>query len=96
LPPLAEREVIAGLPDGLIVLDSRGLVAEINQHAPRLLGIHGERWIGRSLAQLITNSPFEHDLRRLLNTSVTTSRVCYALLALSGVRLEDDTQSLPK
>ncbi|MBO9312594.1 MAG: PAS domain-containing protein [Chloroflexus sp.] len=73
LAPLAEREVIAGLPDGLIVLDSRGLVAEINQHAPRLLGIHGKRWIGRSLAQLITNSPFEHDLRRLLNTSVTTS-----------------------
>lgn len=70
LAPLAEQEVIAGLPDGLIVLDSRGLVAEINQHAPRLLGIQQGRWIGRSLTSLIINSPFEQDLQRLLNTPV--------------------------
>lgn len=71
LAPLAEQEVIAGLPDGLIVLDSRGLVAEINQHAPRLLGIQQGRWIGRSLTSLIVNSPFERDLQRLLNTPVS-------------------------
>jgi len=73
LAPLAEQEVIASLPDGLIILDSRGLVAEINQHAPRLLGISSERWIGRPLAQLVVNSPFGRDLQLLLTTTVTAS-----------------------
>lgn len=71
LAPLAEQEVIAGLPDGLIVLDSRGLVAEINQHAPRLLGVDSDRWIGRPLTQLVANSPFGRDLQHLLNTTLT-------------------------
>ncbi|MFN3374828.1 MAG: PAS domain-containing protein, partial [Chloroflexus sp.] len=71
LAPLAEQEVIAGLPDGLIVLDSRGLVAEINQHAPRLLGVDSDRWIGRPLTQLVATSPFGRDLQHLLNTTLT-------------------------
>ncbi len=72
LAPLAEQEVIAGLPDGLIVLDSRGLVAEINQHAPRLLGVTTERWIGRSLAQIVATSPFAQELQSFLNANPMT------------------------
>ncbi|MEF3274803.1 MAG: PAS domain-containing protein [Chloroflexus sp.] len=71
LAPLAEQEVIAGLPDGLIVLDSRGLVAEINQHAPSLLGINTDRWIGRALTELVASSPFGRALQQHLATPIT-------------------------
>lgn len=73
LAPLAEQEVIASLPDGLIILDSRGLIVEINQHAPRLLGIEKERWIGRSLAHLVRNSPFGNDLQHILHTNPSST-----------------------
>lgn len=66
LAPLAEREILAGLPDGLIVLDSRGRVADANNLAPGLLGLPPGRWAGRSLAQLSAASPLADDLRALL------------------------------
>lgn len=57
LAPLAERAIVAGLPDGLVVLDSFGYVAEMNLLAPHLLGLPSERWIGRPFADLLAASP---------------------------------------
>ncbi len=37
LTPIAQREIFASLPDGLVVLDRRGVVAAINDLAPPLL-----------------------------------------------------------
>jgi signal transduction histidine kinase len=66
LGPLAEREIVAGLPDGLVVLDTGGHVVEVNDLAPQLLHIPTERWNGRKLTSLIAQSPLADELSPLL------------------------------
>jgi PAS domain S-box-containing protein len=79
LGPLAEREIMAGLPDGLIVLDSFGYVAEINELAPKLLEIDGERWAGRAFSEIVAASPVLGAIRSLLDEPqiVRTRQVVY-------------------
>jgi PAS domain S-box-containing protein len=90
LGPLAEREIVAGLPDGLVVLDSFGYVAEMNALAPQLLGLPSERWAGRPFADLIAASPVVATIRdRLSEPQVAhTRQVVYeADGSVNGVEL---------
>jgi signal transduction histidine kinase/PAS domain-containing protein len=66
LAPLAQREVFASLPDGVVVLDQRGVVAANNDLAPPLLAVRPGKWVGRPLLDVLAGSPLELDLRALL------------------------------
>jgi signal transduction histidine kinase len=79
LMPLAQREIFASLPDGVIVLDQRGIVMAINDLAPRLLSAQASQWIGRPLLELVAGSPLEIDLRAILAPPIqlTTRNTSY-------------------
>jgi len=79
LAPLAERAIFAGLPDGLIVVDTLGHIADANDLAPKLLGVPGGRWAGRPLAQIAAGSPVIDELRALLAAApqAVTRQVAY-------------------
>jgi signal transduction histidine kinase/PAS domain-containing protein len=66
LAPIAQREVFASLPDGVVVLDQRGVVTAINDLAPPLLAAESAEWVGRPLLEVVAGSPLELDLRALL------------------------------
>ncbi len=90
LGPLAEREIFTGLPDGLVVLDSFGYVTQVNELAPRLLGLPNERWTGRRFAELIAASPVVGNIRDLLAEPQVahTRQVVYAAGdAVHGIEL---------
>jgi signal transduction histidine kinase len=66
LTPIAQREIFASLPDGVVVLDQRGVVAAINDRAPPLLATDTIAWIGRPFLESVVGSPLEVDLGALL------------------------------
>jgi signal transduction histidine kinase/PAS domain-containing protein len=66
LAPIAQREVFASLPDGIVVLDQRGVVTASNDLAPPLLAAESVDWVGRPLLEVVAGSPLEVDLRALL------------------------------
>jgi signal transduction histidine kinase len=66
LIPIAQREVFASLPDGVVVLDQRGVVVAINELAPALLEVRSAQWAGQPLLEMLAGSPLEADLRDLL------------------------------
>jgi PAS domain S-box-containing protein len=66
LAPLVEREVLAALPDGLVVLDKQAAVVEINAAAAELLGLPAGGLAGQSLFKLAARSPLLSDLQAIL------------------------------
>jgi signal transduction histidine kinase/PAS domain-containing protein len=66
LAPLVEREVLAALPDGMVVLTRQAMVSEMNAEAIALLGLAPGPIIGRPLLSLIAGSPHLADLRGIL------------------------------
>jgi len=64
--PIALPELLAHLPDGLVVLDQRGVVTACNDDALRLLATPQRDWNGREFLDVIADSPLEIDLRALL------------------------------
>jgi PAS domain S-box-containing protein len=66
LAPLVEREVLAALPDGIVVLNRQAMVSEINAEATALLGLSPDPMIGRPLLSLLAGSPHLADLRGIL------------------------------
>ncbi|NTW97388.1 MAG: PAS domain-containing protein [Oscillochloris sp.] len=66
LAPLVEREVLAALPDGIVVLNRQTVVSEINAEAITLLRLPPGQVIGRSLLSMIAHSPHLADLRSIL------------------------------
>jgi signal transduction histidine kinase len=66
LAPLVEREVLAALPDGIVVLNRQALVSEINAEASALLGLPPDPMIGRPLLSLLAGSPHMAELRDIL------------------------------
>ena len=68
LAPVAPQTLLASLPDGLVVLDRRGIVTALNDRVPRLLELatEGRNWLGRTFQRIIAGSPLEIDLRALL------------------------------
>ncbi|HET9224395.1 MAG TPA: histidine kinase N-terminal 7TM domain-containing protein, partial [Roseiflexaceae bacterium] len=86
LAPLAQREVFASLPDGVVVLDQRGVVAAINDLAPPLLAISPGDWVGRPLLEILAGSPLEPDLRALLAAPKTTDAYTTTYESADGLR----------
>ncbi|NJN19807.1 MAG: PAS domain-containing protein [Oscillochloris sp.] len=70
LAPLVDREVFSGLPDGLIVLDSRGKIADMNSAALRLLRMGHQRWAGRLLREVLAESPLIDEIVRFISVGM--------------------------
>ncbi|NNJ09722.1 PAS domain-containing protein [Chloroflexales bacterium ZM16-3] len=66
LAPLVEREVLAALPDGMVVMNRQGLVSEINAEAVELLRLPPGQQIGRPLLSLLAHSPHMADLQAMV------------------------------
>jgi PAS domain S-box-containing protein len=66
LAPIAQHEIFESIPDGVVVLDRRGLVAAINPAAARLLEGSVESLIGRAARELDTFSPLAAAIRPML------------------------------
>ena len=66
LAPIGQHELLASMPDGLVVLDQRGVVTARNELALHLLATKARDWIGRAFLGIVAGSPLEIDLRALL------------------------------
>jgi signal transduction histidine kinase/PAS domain-containing protein len=86
LTPIAQREIFAGMPDGVVVLDQRGVVTAINDLAPPLLAAKATKLIGRPLLESIAGSPLEIDLRALLATPDIPATYTIAYETSGGLR----------
>jgi signal transduction histidine kinase/PAS domain-containing protein/uncharacterized membrane protein len=77
---IALPEVLAQMPDGLVLLDHRGVVMACNDAAPYLLATPRRDWNGRKFLDVIAGSPLEIDLRALLAPPVraATRQITYA------------------
>lgn len=90
LVPIAEREIFASMPDGVVVLDQHGIVTAINERAPDLLAVNTTRLIGRPLRDVVASSPLATDLLATLSDTapLPTRRITYmAAEGLCGVEI---------
>ncbi len=62
IAPLARDRVVDSMREGLIALDQRGYVADINPAAQRMLGVSAARVIGRDAAEMF--APWPHLFER--------------------------------
>src|SRR5262249_4437766 len=53
LVPVARHTLIAGMSDGVIVLDHRGRIVDLNPAAQKILGVEPPVMIGQSIAPLL-------------------------------------------
>jgi PAS domain S-box-containing protein len=79
LQPIAEREVLESVPDGIIVLDRRGMLVSFNPSAQRLLALPQPLQIGQALLPL-QHSPLQFELIAMLDASDTAQvhQITYA------------------
>lgn len=79
LVPIAQREVFESMPDGVVALDQRGIVALINPPVPRLFAVQHSQWVGRTLLDLVRDSPLTDALRDMLTSplALPSRRVTY-------------------
>ena len=68
LSPLVEREALLALPDGMLVLNNRHIVVELNEVAARLLGVPTRTAVGKHLAALLEGSALGEELRPVLSS----------------------------
>ncbi len=68
LQPIAEREILDSVPDGIIVLDRQGWLASFNPSAQRLLALPRTLKIGQALLPL-HGSPLEFELTAMLDAA---------------------------
>jgi signal transduction histidine kinase/PAS domain-containing protein len=64
--PIAQHDLFASIPDGLVVLDRHGMVTAHNDPAPAMLASRANRWVGWPLLGAVAGSPLEIDLHALL------------------------------
>jgi signal transduction histidine kinase len=76
--PLDPRELLEALPDGLVVVDRRGVVRAVNTPAPVLLAAEGRDWVGSALLDVVVATPLEIDLRALF--AVPTAQATASLI----------------
>ncbi|MFN3652095.1 MAG: ATP-binding protein [Armatimonadota bacterium] len=58
--------IVRQMPDGLLVLDSRGVITSVNAEAERLLGIPAERAEGRPLLAVLMSYELDREVGSLL------------------------------
>ncbi len=102
LAPLVEREVLAALPDGMVVLNRQMVVSEINPEAISLLQLPPGQMIGRSLLDLLADQPQMSQVRNVLldGPSSQTHQILLGTddtlqaieLRLRSLRASNDTQ----
>jgi signal transduction histidine kinase len=99
--PIALPELLAHLPNGLVVLDAHGVVLAHNDAALYLLATRQRNWDGREFLDVIAGSPLEIDLRMLLTSPVESATRHLMYQRADGVRMvelqlselhADDTQ----
>jgi PAS domain S-box-containing protein len=86
LVPVALPELLAHMPDGLVVLDHRGVVTACNDAAPHLLATPQRDWNGREFLDVIAGSPLEIDLRALLAPPIAAATRHLTYERADGVR----------
>ncbi len=59
LVPIAREKVVESMADGVIVLDHRGRVADLNPAAAAIIGLPAAGLIGRSFADLAAENPLD-------------------------------------
>ena len=79
LVPISLSELLASMPDGLVVLNQRGVVTVANDAAPQLLAAETRDLVGRALLGTVAGSPLELDVRAMLarEGGPATSRIVY-------------------
>ncbi|MCX6045918.1 MAG: response regulator, partial [Chloroflexi bacterium] len=74
--PVARNAIVESMNDGVIVLNKRNIVIDVNPSARRLLALEQERTLGRPIAELMPNWSDLQPVQQLLNgAEVTQSRV---------------------
>ena len=91
----AAAALIEGSPDGIAVLDSRGLVVAWNEAAESLFALDRERIIGRELATEIFAEHLQQALRAVLRRQLTESESHVAQRQLELAARRGDGEELP-
>jgi len=65
LSPIARDLVVESMAEGMIVLDQRGRIADMNPAAARMIGVPVSQAIGKALAEVL--SPWPHLVERFRN-----------------------------
>lgn len=90
LAPIAQRAVFESMPDGVIVIDTRGIVTAANESARQFLPHAVSELVGQAIAELLNDSPLAIDVSHMLSVYARpqSRRVNYALAdGLHGVEL---------
>jgi len=87
LTPIAQREVFEEMPDGMLVVDQRGVLATINPAAARLLEIEPAEWLGRPARELIDRSALGTALGPFLQETSTTAARTVTYTSSRGQRV---------
>lgn len=64
--PIARRDVIEYLPDGVVVADSHGLILDVNPTAARLFGLEARDVCGRALSEALSDLAVDEDAEPLV------------------------------
>ena len=91
----AATALIEGSPDGIAVLDSRGLVVAWNEAAESLFALDRERIIGRELATEIFAEHLQQALRAVLRRQLTETESHVAQRQLELAARRGDGEELP-
>jgi PAS domain S-box-containing protein len=75
------------MPEGVVVLDRRGLVAAINPAACRLLDTQPSAWVGRAFRELPEQSPLASELRAFLSAQLPVESRSISYAAVDGTRV---------
>jgi signal transduction histidine kinase len=84
--PIALYELLAHLPDGLVMLDQRGGITACNDNAQHLLASPQRHWNGRLFLDVIVGSPLEIDLRALLAPPIVAAKRQFIYERADGIR----------
>jgi PAS domain S-box-containing protein len=74
LVPVARETILARMPDGLLVLDAQGRIADVNEAALRLLGRDRRRVLGQPAAMALAAA---RELARCVAESETSGEASY-------------------
>lgn len=70
--PAARSVIVESMSDGVVVLNKRNIVIEVNPSARRLLALEQQRTLGRTLAELVPNWSDLQPVHRLLDGTEPT------------------------
>jgi len=87
LTPIAQREIFEELPDGMLVIDQRGVLAAINPVAAHLLEIRAAEWLGRPARELTDHSALGAALGSLLEPTAGAATRTAAYSGKHGPRV---------